>query len=97
MLNLHDCKNSNSVLQRYKEKKRDYREGKEEMTDIPVYVMPDNNENQFMTFVAILAIVFIVTTMIEIFIKIKRKEHLQEVKKKLVKRHSQMETELGGF
>lgn len=67
------------------------------MTDVPVYVMPDNNENQFMTFVAILAIVFIVTTMIEIFIKIKRKEHLQEVKKKLVKRHSQMETELGGF
>ena len=64
------------------------------MEGIEKIVIENNNPNMVFALFAIMALFVILINLIGIKMKMKRKEQLEEVKRKIQKRHESMETEL---
>lgn len=60
------------------------------MNELETIVIENNNPNQIFTLVLILAVIFIVVSLIEIKLLSDRKKRLESVRKKIVKRHESM-------
>ena len=64
------------------------------MEGIEKIIITNNNPNMIYAMFAIMAFFVIIVNLIGIKLKLKRKEQLEEVRKKIIKRHESMETEL---